>query len=145
MNENNNIKNIKEILEIVENKPIHIVVILLIFILPSTINKWIILFPQSWKSYVVIIFLFLWLLLIYFLWREIKAWRRKTRLVNYLERHGPHRSYHHLTTEWDAKDDYSKKIIKKLIDKFPNELHDVPMGKYGPGVGINSKTKIKND
>jgi hypothetical protein len=89
----------------------------------------------------VVLFCFVWFSAIYFQWLEKKSQRRKTRLVNYLERHGPWRSYKHLTTEWNARDDYSEKIIKELIAKFPNELHDVPMGKYGEGVGINSKTK----
>lgn len=62
--------------------------------------------------------------------------------MSYLKRHGPWRSIRHLTTEWSAKDDYSEKIIKNLIAKYPDELNDVPMKKYGEGIGVNKVNDI---
>jgi hypothetical protein len=142
-----NLNNTKELLKIIEKKSLSVLVIISIVFLPYIISKWIILFPQPWSWLLTTIISLMWFCAIYFQWREIKAWRRKTRLVNYLKRHRdrPWRSFHHLTTEWTAKDDYSIKIIKKLISRFPEELRDVPV-RGRPGVGLVSDTeKTIND
>jgi glucan phosphoethanolaminetransferase (alkaline phosphatase superfamily) len=133
------LNNIKEFLKIIEEKPLPLVVIISIAFLPFIISKWISLFPQPWSWLLTIIISLVWFCAIYFQWREIKSWRRKTRLVHYLKRHGnrPWRSFHHLTTEWNAKDDYSIKIIKNLISRFPEELRDVTV-QNRPGVGLVS-------
>lgn len=140
------VNKLKEILETIEKKPMPILIIFSIVILPSIIKGWISLFPQHLVCTTIIttIIIIVWICAICYQWQEIKAWRRKTRLVSYLKRHGPYRSFHHLATEWEAKDDYSIKIIKNLIKRYPDDLNDTPMRGNMPGVGLNINTKKKN-
>lgn len=133
----NNYLKPKDVISIIEKKPLPILIIFSVLILPFIINQWSSLFPEH--IFLTIVILSIWSVAIYLQFKEIESWKRKTRLVSYLERHGPWRSIKHLTTEWDAKDDYSEKIIKNLIKKYPDELNDTPMKDRGAGVGLNKK------
>jgi hypothetical protein len=101
----------KDLIRIIESKSLPVLIIFSLVFLPTIINKWINFFPQNWLLTAIITIL--WFGALYLHWRERKAWKRKTRLVSYLKRHGPWRSIRHLTMEWAAKDDYSEKIIKR--------------------------------
>ena len=133
------LKEINKILEIIENKRTPILIIFSIMILLLVFNCYMKLFPQNWiiTTIIVIIITPLWFGAIYFNWQFLSDSKKKIRLVSYLQRHGPYHSFKHI----EEQIGYSEKITKRLISKFPEELNDTPMSKYGKGVGLNSTNK----
>jgi len=128
-------KEIKEVLEIIEQKRLPIIIIFSLVFIPNIIFFWTSFFLQNQTVtvFVTIILTSVWIWAIYLEWQFRKDFKDKTRLISYLKRHGPYRSFNHINEAIG----FTEKRIKKLISKFPEELNDVPMSKHGPGVGIN--------
>jgi hypothetical protein len=125
---------IKEIARIIKKEPLSVLIILSLIFVPYFITRWIKLFPQSWYFVISIIFVIFWIYAFFRLREEIKIWQRKTLLINYLKKDRRH-TFHHLSKEWIAKDEFTPKNIEKLILEFPDELKTVRM-KKGLGVGL---------
>lgn len=128
----------KDFLKIIERRPLPSLIIFSLWLLPTIIGRWVELLPGNLNYAVIALVVVVWFGAVYYQWRDIRAWRRKTRLINYLKRGGKqsYRSFRHLTQEWDAKYDYSESVLRYLISRFPDELKDVPMKGKGPGVGL---------
>lgn len=131
--------NVKNITRIIKKEPFSVLIFLSLIFLPYIITQWFNIFPQSWKLFLSVIIIILWMIAFLRLRGEIKIWRRKTMLVNYLKKDKYH-SFHHFSKEWIAKNEFTQKNIEKLILEFPDELKTVRM-KRGLGVGLVSKTK----
>jgi hypothetical protein len=74
--------------------------------------------------------------------KEIVLWRRKTILFNYLIKEKRH-SIHHLSTEWEAKKEFTKNNIDELLLIYPDVFKRVKVkseGKFIPGIGLVQNT-----
>jgi len=130
-----NIKQTKDAIETIKKSTPSILIFLSLLILPILYKNWLEFYPHKWLLVLITI---LWLLACILLWIDAYWHRKKTLLFNYLQKEKRH-SLKHLTEEWIAKDQYSKKTIHKLIKKFPDVFKYTKVRSNGldlDGVGI---------
>lgn len=136
-----NINDAREVIKIIEEESFSVLFLLSLIFLPFVLVKWGSLFPESWGVWVKLIIIISWFVALIMRWKEIKMWRRKTILVNYLKKCKQH-SIRFLSTEWEAKKEFTEKSINNLLLKYPDELKRVTMKKDRlPGVGLVSMAK----
>ena len=74
---------------------------------------------------------------------EETQWRRKILLEKYLSRHKRH-SIKHIVREWDSGERFTPKIIKGLLQAYPDTFREVTVksaGRNYPGVALTNKSK----
>lgn len=135
--------NVKEIARIIKTEPLSVLIFLSLIFLPFIVSQWIKFFPQSWGVFISLIIIIFWIIALFKLRKEIKIWRKKTILVNYLKKEKRH-SIYHLTKEWGGRGEFTEKDIEKLLLEFPDELKRVKMAKNrGEGISLVSDTSEK--
>lgn len=136
--------SVKEVIRIIKTEPLSVLFFLSLIFLPFIISQWSKLFPQSWEVFVVVIIIILWVIAFFRLRGEIKIWRKKTILINYLKKERRH-SINHLTKEWGGRKEFTEKDIEKLLSEFPDELKRVKMGNNkGEGISLTTYTPEKS-
>jgi len=133
-----NTKSASEVANIVKNEPWSVLIILSVVFLPLMFNQWVPYFPESWRFFVCLFITAAWFFAGFRLRKEIILWRRKTILLNYLIKEKRH-SVHHLSDEWDGKEEFTKNNIDELLFTYPDVFKRVKVnsnGKIIPGVGL---------
>ncbi|KKR60890.1 MAG: hypothetical protein UU05_C0059G0003 [Candidatus Curtissbacteria bacterium GW2011_GWA1_40_47] len=133
-----NTKSVREIANIIKDEPWSVLIILSIVFLPFIFNQWGSQFPESWRPPVVFLIIVMWVIAGFRLRKEIITWRRKTILLNYLEKEKRH-SISHLSKEWNWKNEFTEKNINDLLLTYPDIFKRVKVkrnGKYVSGVGL---------
>ncbi len=137
----------KEIIKIVKNEPLSILIIFSLIILPAIFAEWIYFFPE-WKSTVIVAIILLWVFALYRLRVELIIYRRKVILFNYLKKQ-KRRSIDHLSEDWIAKKEFTKKNIENLLLEYSDVFRRTDVkryGKFAPGVSLVSDlTEIKTE
>lgn len=134
-----NIVDVKEIVKELKSARFPGLIILSFIILPFILPHWNKLFPDSWAFPMNVFLITIWVIAVLTQWisnvLDKRDWRTKTILANYLKKY-KRRSIDFLTTEWDAKKQFSEKHIYHLLAKYPDELRRVQIKGKGIGVGL---------
>jgi len=142
-----NINKSKEIIKIIKNEPISVLIIFSLLILPIIYLEWVYFFP-SYQTLIIIVITLLWVFALYKVRLELKIYRRKIILQNYLIKR-KRASFIHLSKEWDAKEEFTEKNTNKLLLEYPDVFKRVKVkrgNEYYKGVGlIADSTEVKNE
>ncbi|TRZ47792.1 MAG: hypothetical protein D4S01_11655 [Dehalococcoidia bacterium] len=126
------------IINVIKKEPISISVIFSLLILPLVFLEWIYFFPESWRKYVVIIIIIIWVFALYGIRKELLRYRRKLVLLNYLKKEKRH-SIDHLSNKWAGKNEFSKENINELLVTYPDVFKRTKVkskGEHKDGIGL---------
>ena len=129
---------IKEMLSRFKKEPFSIILLFSLIILPLINEKWIPFFPESWKKWIVIFIVIIWIISLFKLRKERQLNHRKKILLNYLIKQKWH-TFEHLGKEWGGKKEFTKENIHELVMAYPDTFRYLKVrrkGKGKDGVGL---------